>query len=105
MPARVISARGLAAASVSLGAVTVWLAVLGLVTTPYLIHHLGRSLYGVFALLTIMSAYLSNLELGFSHATVRFLARARAGRCGQRARRHRDVVLGVPRGLHPRKSD
>jgi len=71
-------ARGLAGASISLGAVTIWLAALGLVTTPYLIHHLGASLYGVFALLTIMSAYLSNLELGFGHATVRFLARARA---------------------------
>jgi O-antigen/teichoic acid export membrane protein len=71
-------ARGLAGASLSLGAVTIWLAFLGLITTPYLIHHLGASLYGVFALLTIMSAYLSNLELGFGHATVRFLARARA---------------------------
>ena len=71
-------ARGIAGASISLGAVTIWLALLGLVTTPYLIHHLGASLYGVFALLTIMSAYLSNLELGFGHATVRFLARARA---------------------------
>ena len=71
-------ARGLARASASLGAVTIWLALLGLITTPYLIHHLGASLYGVFALLTIMSAYLSNLELGFGHATVRFLARARA---------------------------
>ena len=78
MTARTIRARGLAAASASLGAVTVWLAVLGLVTTPYLIHHLGASLYGVFALLTIMAAYLSNFELGFGHATVRFLARARA---------------------------
>lgn len=71
-------ARGLAGASISLGAVTIWLAVLGLITTPYVIHHLGVSLYGVFALLTIMSAYLSNLELGFGHATIRFLARARA---------------------------
>ena len=71
-------AQGLARASVSLGAVTIWLALLGLITTPYLIHHLGASLYGVFALLTIMSAYLSNVELGFGQATVRFLARARA---------------------------
>lgn len=73
-----IRARQLADASLSLGAVTVWLALLGLVTTPYLIHHLGAAFYGVFALITIMSAYLSNLELGFGHATVRFLARARA---------------------------
>jgi O-antigen/teichoic acid export membrane protein len=73
----VIRARQLAGASVGLGAVTIWSALLGLITTPYLIHHLGASLYGIFALITIMSAYLANLELGFGHATVRFLARAR----------------------------
>ncbi|MGI8729317.1 MAG: lipopolysaccharide biosynthesis protein [Solirubrobacteraceae bacterium] len=56
---------------------TIWLAFLGLLTTPYLLHQLGRSFYGVFALITIMTAYLSNLELGFGGATVRFLARAR----------------------------
>ena len=49
----------------------------GLTTTPYLIHELGASFYGVFALITIMSAYLTNLEMGFGGATVRFLARAR----------------------------
>jgi O-antigen/teichoic acid export membrane protein len=74
----VIRVRQLAGASAGLAAVTVWQAALGLVTTPYVIHHLGSSLYGVFALITIMSAYLTNLELGFGHATVRFLARARA---------------------------
>lgn len=71
-------ARQLAGASIGLGTVTLWLALLGLITTPYLIDRLGASLYGIFALITIMSAYLSNLELGFGHATVRFLARARA---------------------------
>lgn len=72
-----IRARQLAGASIGYGAVTIWLALLGLLTTPYLLHQLGRSFYGVFALITIMSAYLSNLELGFGGATVRFLARAR----------------------------
>lgn len=73
-----VRARELAGASIGLGTVTAWLAVLGLITTPYLIDRLGAALYGIFALITIMSAYLSNLELGFGHATVRFLARARA---------------------------
>jgi O-antigen/teichoic acid export membrane protein len=59
-------------------ATTVWLALLGLITTPYMLNRLGPSAYAVFALVTIMAAYLSNLELGFGQATVRFLARARA---------------------------
>ena len=55
-----------------------WLGLLGLLTTPYLLHRLGPSTYAVFALITLVSAYLSNLELGFGHGTIRFLARARA---------------------------
>jgi O-antigen/teichoic acid export membrane protein len=74
----VIRARQLAGAGIGLGAVTIWGALLGLVTTPYLIHRLGVSAYGVFALITILAAYLLNLEFGFGHATIRFLARARA---------------------------
>ena len=77
--------------SVGYGAVTIWLALLGLLTTPLLIHELGRSFYGVFALITIMSAYLSNLELGFGAATVRFLARARGSGDDDEERR----VLGT----------
>ena len=59
-------------------ATTLWLAVLGLVTTPYLLHNLGSSAYAVFALISLIIAYLSNLEFGFGHGTIRFLARARA---------------------------
>lgn len=59
-------------------AATVWLALLGLVTTPYLLLQLGPARYGVFALVAVVSSHLSNLELGFGHATVRYLARARA---------------------------
>jgi O-antigen/teichoic acid export membrane protein len=73
-----ITATQLTRASVGLGGVTLWLAALGLITTPIMIHHLGTARYGVFALISIMSAYLSNLEFGFGHATVRFLGRARA---------------------------
>lgn len=57
---------------------TIWLAALGLVTTPFLIHLLGVPAYGVFALVTMVSAYLSNLEFGFGHATLRFLTQAHA---------------------------
>jgi O-antigen/teichoic acid export membrane protein len=58
--------------------VSLWLASLGLFTTPFLLHGLGPSAYAIFALINLVLAYLSNLEFGFGHGTVRFLARARA---------------------------
>jgi O-antigen/teichoic acid export membrane protein len=73
-----VRARQLVTAAAGLSAVTVWTAALGLVTTPYLIRHLGASRYGVFALITIVTGYLANLEFGFGHAMGRFLSRARA---------------------------
>src|SRR5687768_6159816 len=75
---RTVQTEQLAPVAAGSAATTVWLALLGLVTTPYMLNRLGPSAYAVFALVTIMAAYLSNLELGFGHATVRFLARARA---------------------------
>ena len=75
---RSVSARRLAPVAAASAATTVWLSLLGLVSTPFLIRNLGQSAYAVFALLAIMTAYLANLEFGFGHATVRFLARARA---------------------------
>lgn len=73
-----IRTRELAPVTGASAATMIWLALLGLVTTPYLLDRLGPSAYAVFALITIVVAYLSNLEFGFGHATTRFLARARA---------------------------
>ena len=75
--APLITARQLVGATGGSAATTVWLAFLGLLTTPFMLHQLGASAYGVFALITLVSGYLSNLELGFGHALVRFAARAR----------------------------
>jgi O-antigen/teichoic acid export membrane protein len=52
--------------------------VLGLITTPLILRGLGASAYGVFAMSSLISAHLSNLELGFGQATVRYVARALA---------------------------
>lgn len=62
---------------VSVGA-NIWLTIVAIFTMPYVILGLGRSAYGVFAMVSLVSAHLSNLEFGFGHATIRFLARARA---------------------------
>jgi O-antigen/teichoic acid export membrane protein len=58
--------------------VNLWLALVGLGTTPYVLNHLGPAAYGVFSMITVSYAYLVNLEFGFGYTTVRFLARARA---------------------------
>jgi O-antigen/teichoic acid export membrane protein len=68
----------MARASIGQGLTTFWSALLGLVTAPILIRNLGAAQYGMFALLGLVSSYLSNLEFGFGHATLRFLARAHA---------------------------
>lgn len=74
-----IAAGRMARVSIGQGLTTIWSALLGLITAPYLIRNLGASEYGVFALVALISSYLNNLEFGFGHATLRFLARARAG--------------------------
>jgi O-antigen/teichoic acid export membrane protein len=64
----------------------VWLSLLGLLTTSYLLRHLGSPAYGVFAMVGVVSVHLSNLEFGFGLATIRYLARARAARDEQSER-------------------
>jgi len=70
--------RRLAAQVAGSAGAQVWLAFLGIFTTPYILRGLGAAAYGIFALVSVVSAHLSNLELGFGQATVRYLARARA---------------------------
>lgn len=67
-------------------AVQVWLGLLGLFTTPFLLRHLGPAAYGVFAMVGAVSGQLSNLELGFGQATIVYLARARAAARGDEER-------------------
>lgn len=69
----------------------IWLALLGLFTTPYLLLGLGSAGYGVFAVVSVVSVHLSNLELGFGQATVRYLARARAAGDME----HQRVIVGT----------
>jgi O-antigen/teichoic acid export membrane protein len=85
------TARRLVAQAIGATGVNIWLAGLSLFTTPYLLLRLGSATYGVFAMISLASAYLSNLEFGFGYASVRFLARARAE--GDREREH--AVFGT----------
>jgi O-antigen/teichoic acid export membrane protein len=57
--------------------------LVGLVLTPFLIHHLGLQAYGVWALaltLTFAGGYASLSELGIEGATVRYVAEASTDR-------------------------
>ena len=47
-----IAPRRLVQQAVGSAGVNVWLALLGLLTTPYLLLHLGRAAYGVFAMVS-----------------------------------------------------
>ena len=49
----------------------IWLTLLGLFTTPYLLLGLGSTGYGVFAMVSVVSVHLSNLELGLDRKSTR----------------------------------
>jgi O-antigen/teichoic acid export membrane protein len=59
-------------------AATLWLAGVGLLTTPFVVLGLGPSAYGVLALASLVAGQLAVLDLGFGSATVLHLAQARA---------------------------
>ncbi len=73
----------------------IWLTFLGLFTTPYLIGGLGAGGYGVFAMVSVVSVHLSNLELGFGQATVRYLAQARGSGGVERERTLAQTSLAI----------
>jgi O-antigen/teichoic acid export membrane protein len=55
-----------------------WLVVLTLAITPYVVHHLHVDVYGLFTLLLAFTAYFAMLDLGFGYATTKYVAEYRA---------------------------
>jgi O-antigen/teichoic acid export membrane protein len=49
--------------------------IAGFALTPYVLHHVGDSAYGVWILLTAFTGYYGLLDLGLRSATVRYVAR------------------------------
>ena len=49
--------------------------LVGLLYTPYMLHRLGPSEYGLYSLVASVIAYLSILDLGLGNAVVRYTAR------------------------------
>lgn len=71
------------AATIARNVSTRWLAIvvemlLGVVVLPYNVSHLGRSAYGLWMLTASITSYFSVLDLGYSGALVKFVARYRA---------------------------
>jgi O-antigen/teichoic acid export membrane protein len=55
-----------------------WLVLVALAVTPYVVHHLNVAVYGLFSLLLAFTAYFAMLDLGFGYATTKYLAEFRA---------------------------
>lgn len=53
-------------------------ALVGLVYTPFLIHSLGQSEYGLYSLVVPVVGYLTLLDFGFGNAVIRYTAKLRA---------------------------
>ena len=53
-------------------------AVVGLVYTPYMLHKLGQSEYGLYSLVGSVIAYLTLMDFGFGNAVVRYTAKYKA---------------------------
>ncbi|HET8606462.1 MAG TPA: flippase [Gaiellaceae bacterium] len=55
-----------------------WLVLVGLLVTPYVVHRLDVPVYGLFTLLLAFTAYFAMLDLGFGYATTKYVAEYRA---------------------------
>jgi O-antigen/teichoic acid export membrane protein len=56
----------------------VWLVVLALAVTPFVVHHLSVAVYGLFTLLLAFTAYFAVLDFGVGYATTKYVAEYRA---------------------------
>lgn len=53
-------------------------AIVGFLFTPYMLHKLGQSEYGLYSLVASVVAYLTLMDFGFGNAVVRYTAKYRA---------------------------
>jgi O-antigen/teichoic acid export membrane protein len=52
----------------------IWLTLLALLATPYIIHELGVSVYGLYMVLLATTSYFAFIDFGLNVATVKYLA-------------------------------
>lgn len=51
-----------------------WILVLAFLTTPYIVHKLGTSAYGVFSIVSVVIGYFSFLDLGLGQAVIKYVS-------------------------------
>lgn len=51
-----------------------WLLILAFVTTPYVVHKLGTSAYGVFSIVSVVIGYFGFLDLGLGQAVIKYVS-------------------------------
>jgi O-antigen/teichoic acid export membrane protein len=56
----------------------IWLVLLALAVTPFVVHRLSVDVYGLFTLLLAFTAYFAMLDLGFGYTTTKYVAEYRA---------------------------
>ncbi|MFZ8805577.1 MAG: flippase [Candidatus Calescibacterium sp.] len=52
----------------------IFLVVVGLITTPYIVHKLGTEIYGIYVLAISLAGILSFLDLGFGQGIIKFVS-------------------------------
>ncbi|MBI3779562.1 MAG: glycosyltransferase [candidate division NC10 bacterium] len=57
-----------------------WGLLIGLVLTPYIVHHIGTSRFGIFALVNALLGYVGLLDLGIAGGAVKYIAAFHAER-------------------------
>jgi O-antigen/teichoic acid export membrane protein len=77
----------------------IWLVVLGLLITPYLVRHLGVGVYGFLTLLLAISAYSAALDFGFGFALVKYISEFYGRRDDAMVRRLVSTAVTVYLGL------
>ena len=55
-------------------AALVWLTLLLVIVTPFLVRGMGLEVFGLWAIITASTAYLTAMDFGLANALIRFLA-------------------------------
>jgi O-antigen/teichoic acid export membrane protein len=51
-----------------------WFIVISLFSTPYIVHHMNVNYYGIYTLVSVIVGYFSFMQMGLTHASVKYIA-------------------------------
>jgi O-antigen/teichoic acid export membrane protein len=76
-----------------------WFVALSIVTTPYIVRHLGADLYGLYILISAILGYFAFLDLGLGAALTKYLAEYEAAGREDAVSRSLQTALAIWLGL------